>query len=352
MNIFHSLSVLFILFSSIASADSESLTCKLPSVSPASTLNCDKVTPALCAALKPTEEEVQKIIFDTLSKNTHTLNRKVYLYHYGENPDHKIEAVDLSGDLAQKFFFDKSSHRDFFDRGHSYQLYTANNPIVSLDYASIGGASGLLLRLGIPAGVNFLEDGILKTSPEDDALIRCYFGQQSLSQEGIAHGFSATQLLGNIPSSREMLQSIFKKLKIQLLVDTFRDNALFEGCAGQSPEIKVIDPALASEIEITVLSPKLEANPAPEKLAVYKDVLKYFDSVDFPALQKSGQGDSVKNFIQYYQAWAPTVYSLAPGMDAMAFQRNQYLKTKASKPALINGMFGCSKDPKYKDELQ
>lgn len=303
-----------------------------------------------CKLIGATRSEIKQILLKTIKPNIHILKRKVYLYHYGQNPTGSNDPVRHDDRrLAEKYFYDPASERDFFKPNQGYSLYMASNPLVSVDYSR---DPGLLLRLGVPPGVKFLDEK-LKLSNEDANRLWCYLNTlpSAVPEHEIecSNSLSLSRLIDASPEAAALLRETMKPLGIQMLWSGFR-RSIFKDCAGENPQLKMIDPRLAPKLEMTLYSAHLEKNPSPEKRAAYEEVFQYFSAIT--AEEVTAIRSSVEpKFWSYYKSWAPILRDLPLGADLRAYQKRQSDAFKSQRAELLKKDFGCGVGSANQDEL-
>lgn len=319
----------------------------------------EDATRAACQTVHPTAQDIRAILKKNLASATHELKRKVYFYHYGQNPLKQSGPVDPNDSaLAERFFYDKTSGRSFFDPVKNYRLYTANNPLVSADYLE---DPGLLLRIGVPAGIKYLDVSETAFSDIEALQVACYLEAQPKKDTPLFHDIRdcpepiqvdktvyADRFVERSDEARDMIRGVYGELKIAMYMNGFRGK-IFPECPGNNMEMQFIDPTISGQLEMTVYSKNLESHPSPQKLAAYRDLFRYFEVVKQGEVK--GIGNAVEpKFWQIYRAWAPAVYALPPGTDWIAFQKKQSGKMASQRAEVTSEMFGCSNDPKNHEE--
>ncbi|MDR3606609.1 MAG: hypothetical protein P4M08_04415 [Oligoflexia bacterium] len=271
--------------------------------------NTSEASAACCKALNPTRDEIKQLLLKVFGASTHALNRRVDLFHYGELPGMKDGAPSPALDpkdaaLASKLFYDPSTGRSYFDPDKRYMLFTANNPLVSLAYAQ---APAYLLKIGVPAGVRYLNTFTLFISREEAALLACYLRSQGANIDPSDSPLydSPPQLDDQVfirgsKETQALIKEVFGQLKIQILVDGFSDS-IYAHCPGVNPEAKFIDPTLAPQLDLTLYSPTLEKNPSAEKKKDYREILEYFDTIQHSEVTDI-ENDVEPSFGQFYKS--------------------------------------------------
>jgi hypothetical protein len=290
-------------------------------------------SPALAncsSSAQPDQETIRTLLKNALAPHIHTLNRKVYFYSWmSYNPN--------------------SSAIDYFKThsGPGEGIFGAADPLSSVDFGNNGG-DGALLRIGVPAGVRYLDEGVpfefkdlysfriergsFPASAADSAIIRCY--DQSAPQ-----GMKA----------QDLALSVYKDFQTAFSIDSWRASPYHDCANGTSADSEVIfsDPAFSGQFELTLLH-KFDSPEAMQDEA-YANTLRYFDMFDF-ATDNTSDGRA-NGFWVYYKAWAPNIDHIAAGTDLSLFQKNRSKQLSLQRKELVNGIFGCSENPEYQEEV-
>lgn len=315
--------------------------------------------PKGCDGLKADASDIRELVKKTLLPYTFSLNRPIELFHYGKNPRPAQPIVDPKDkELADLFFYDKKSGASFFNQDSSYALYTASNPVISVDYGD--EHPDLLLKLVIPAGVVALREKNIDLDIESVNQLRCFVLQEAtdkvaqidqyrnLDLNGGRLRFSYSGLRSASRKTSQLLNEIFKDLHIQILIGNFRKN-IYSECTGRSPEIQMIDPELSNRIEKTIYSSQFEKRPSAEKLKKYASLLRYFEAVDGVVLETL-QYNNQQSFWAHYNNWAAAVYGLPAETDFKTLREKQHVKFERSNQSLVEKLFSCSADPEFSNE--
>ena len=294
-----------------------------------------------CALSHPSASDVEKIIKAALQPSVRTLNRRVDFYNWNTSDPDPSESAD-------HYFRQCTTPRAGASLG---EIYTAPDPLVSIDYS--GHQHGKLLQISVPAGTRYLDNGqtnnrgLFKLSPDAAAQLKCYLQAHGSSHE---KDIDLAKPMLSTASFSNLLPGIYRELGIEFTIDGFRKSS-FGDCANSAADSEVVfhDPLFSSKIEATILSRNPQPAPSRETLKRYQNVLRYFDAYDFSSNDTGSSRGAY--FWDYYRAWAPLVYHLPPGTDLVAFQKKNSAKMKRNRKTLVSGLFGCSSDPQFGDEV-
>jgi hypothetical protein len=225
-----------------------------------------ELTDAACGVFHDESDDIQKLIPKLLQPRVHTLDRKVYLFNYAQyryanagQPVALDQSIDDNGkSLPTSTYYFKARASDYFEkRDVGGGLYTATDPIASIDYS---GNPGQLLRVGVPAGTKYLDIGENRNfviSPEDGTRLDCYLRVQcSKSQchgveEAIHDALQPNELIpdghGNYvqkpgaflfdpgmfveasPDAAALLRKTYGALGVEFTIDSYRRSSFAQG---------------------------------------------------------------------------------------------------------------------------
>jgi hypothetical protein len=355
----------------------DSPTCVNPTDTTPAKLPSD-LTAAACKAFNDKPADIKKLLTELVKKNTHTLDRKVYFYHYGQNRNPNAgQPVDPNKGAANYFqsgtvsYFGSAPHRD------DYGIYTATDPVMTLNYSQ---KPGILLRVGAPSGTSYLATGST-LSIEDGTRLTCYLRTQcdpaeckqleeiihewlnsmgsSLDENGnrvpdpIGFEFQPGLFINGSQESFDMVKDIYKSLGIEFTIDAYNHSSFGECKKASAIEAIFIDPDFSARADLKLLAPVLEAHPSADKKRLYQDTLKYFDTYDFSSKTDTMEGDSLDPFWEYYKAWAPVVENAPTDPVALkAFQAKRAQDMKATRKAITSQIFGCGGNKNEVDPSQ
>ena len=296
---------------------------------------------------------VKAIIKKTLAAHTFELKRVVSFYHYGKNPDGNVDVHTDDRALAEKYFYDPQSQRSFFNHAHYYSLYTANNPLVSLDYSR---DPALLLKITVPKGVRFLNYGRLIIAQSEYEIVKKYLLSEGLDPNAIydyfdlrGPSFNLYEFLDASLNSAALLKSVFEELKIQMIEDPFRSN-IFPECAGSNPEIKFIDPSLLPKLKLKLFTLNIPAAATSSELEDYRLIYQDFKMVSAEEINKI-KNSVEPHFWEYYKNWTLSLLGLNKSSDLNELKKNQYESSLSMRANRVEAMFGCSHDPRFQEEI-
>lgn len=333
----------------------------------ADTPSAFKMSDAACASIVPSDDEVLKILKQSLQPYVRKTLRQVYFYSYGKQ----------AGLSPQEYF--KRVTRGHFGTTHQDSelgngLYTDSDPLATIHYSN---TPAQVMRVGIPAGIGYLDERAhhrsLPTTEENAEKIACYI--RSLckddncrtsidtysvaydQQEGKWPDFDPKSFLYS-EASQKLLHAAYKDLGIEFIMSGFGLYS-FQECKFNPKlefenEAVFINPDLASRLQLDLFVP----NPGSHPSSAYQDYLKYFEAFDFdrdtPGSMFEGPraNVAVDFFMTWYAGMAAAVRQLPSNTDFTQLQKKLSQQQDHSKrnEALTSQLFGCSQDPKYINE--
>lgn len=361
-------------------AASASEPCAQPPSVPTFTLP-KELTDTSCKLFQASAAEVKELIKSKLKPRIHKLDREVYFYHYGRygfpsagkgcptvDPD---EMINIGGKEVRKadYYFKEAASSLYDKRDYQAGLYTAADPLTSIDYSR---EPGVLLRVGVPAGVSYTDEDGIPLSAEEGMTLYCYMRAQcqqgDCNSEKFAYILKETfnpgilvenergetvekpvtltlnpsVLVLSSKASGQLVRDVYRELNVAFNVSSYRDSPFGECGSQSSLQAVFAEPDFSSKFETTLLTPCLEAHPSEQKKKLYGEMIQFWNAYDLHGSGAKLEGD--EKFWDYYRAWAPVLYSLPKGTDLKAFQAEQSAKLRKSGRRQLTGqIFGCSK---------
>jgi hypothetical protein len=286
------------------------------------------------AANLPTADYVRSVIKTAIAPHVHVLKRHVYFYSWNAHDP---------GTSAKDDFVAYS--------GKNEGIFSAADPISSISFGGQDG-TGVLMRIGVPAGVAYLDDGDMLSLPGFPSFLidRSAF---SVSQEDLDR---MTCFYSSSPENASTLKQIIKDLRasygIAFSLNSW-ERSPFRDCANYTmanAEIIFSDPSVANNLELSFLKGSITAIPADQKDA-YREVLNFFEVFDF---QKDFTGNDIKeSFWPFYRDWAPLVDGAPADTlgDLAIFRKQRFKELLPTRSQLLENTFGCSSSPENADEV-
>lgn len=373
-----------------------------------------KAAETKCLSLPaPSKDELYAIYDRALKPLIRETKRPIPFFHYGwrtKRPagslkpgfwDNSVavpsdnDPKDLFGPVSPDATGPIQSYIDLHLRGHFEAihqtqeqlgdgLYVAPDPIQSIGYS---GNPGLLLKLTVPAGTRYVDMRKPHTSwpvsKEEAFKVHCQLyrechesnpsdpsctGLNGVISRFVSDGVKGTFSISPRFVDTQTLGPVIKKVYIDNQIDALAaiwGNDVYPECNEVKKKahsenavlnFAFINPEMSKKLAYELLVPVMEQNPSPKKRVAYLDVMKYFDALDVQETFKGAESnkeikESLDTFWEYYKAWAIPLYNLPSDVNIEQFQLAQREKMKSLRNPFLEGMYGCSPDPAYADEI-
>lgn len=352
-----------------------------------------------------TAHEVEKVITPWLNEKTFITRRNHFFWRYGyrtpQYPDGAPKDVyDLSTPIlsqnaldnptgtlqdykgpadenihAQELFkiVSGGAHYSNVNYGNFNGLYTAVDPL-----GSLGFFHGSLMRIEAPSGSKFVR---LNGEGQGPQVSKFFFkkvlcentrkmsGPESKWRPDIKSDLSntfsqleSTQHLsfGEIQLSsagRDGIQNFYDHENVIGIATPWHHSPYLACRTKQDREGEMfVFTNSNAKVETKLMVDALEPKPSPQKFALYRKALDYFEAFDFSECGRtnsdiclhtdSGGGtDATNAFWKIYRAWAVPIYGLAEDIsqsELEAFRQEKFLNL--ARDEVISSTYGCSAD--------